>query len=314
MDTNGTTTSATLATLENAPALSPTEKNDAPLLLLRSMLDTLEADADIRNDARKTGKRLGPVTGLKVLDKQLDGALCQGLHIMHGAPGTGKTALALQIAASCECPALYVSCEMAPMELLRRLTTRVTGTFLDRLKSGEYTGPEIRRQADIAVQSAPYLALLDATRAPASAPRILEAAAVLRSHIPDNPHLLIVIDSVHSWARSVNKPGSSEYESLTDSLKDLQCIAALLSCPILCITERNRANIDNGGQSAAKGTSQFEYCAESVIGLNTEATEEQRKKPFPVTLKLEKNRNGIQGKKITLIFDGRLQKFTVEEY
>jgi len=61
---------------------------------------------------------------------------------MHGQPGTGKTAFALQVAAQCGFPCLYVTCEMAPLELLRRHTARVTRTYLNRFKSGELSPRE----------------------------------------------------------------------------------------------------------------------------------------------------------------------------
>src|SRR5918996_1264990 len=79
-----------------------------------------------------------PVTRIPQLDDVLGGALQPGVHVVHASPGAGKTALALQIAATCGFPALFVTCEMAPLELLRRITARVTETLLGRLKSGEY--------------------------------------------------------------------------------------------------------------------------------------------------------------------------------
>ena len=54
----------------------------------------------------------GPVTGLAPVDIALGGYLAEGLHILHGAPGTGRTALSLQIAATCGAAALFVTAEM----------------------------------------------------------------------------------------------------------------------------------------------------------------------------------------------------------
>src|SRR5215210_4712782 len=66
-------------------------------------------------------------------------------------------------------PALFVTCEMSPLELLRRITARVTETFLGRLKSGEYEPGRVVRLAQEACQTATDLALMDATTAPADA-------------------------------------------------------------------------------------------------------------------------------------------------
>ena len=86
----------------------PMDSAGAKLFSLADLIPDLEADADRRNIARKEGRLLGPVTGLKSLDRMLGGYMAPGVHVLHGDPGAGKTALALQIAASCGFPALYV--------------------------------------------------------------------------------------------------------------------------------------------------------------------------------------------------------------
>jgi len=69
--------------------------------LLPDILGDLEAEAGRAHQQRLTGRTGGPVTGLAPVDIALGGYLAEGLHILHGAPGTGKTALVLQIAANC---------------------------------------------------------------------------------------------------------------------------------------------------------------------------------------------------------------------
>src|SRR5918997_1542382 len=131
------------------PAEAPTDERaytrEAPtydpsiprLLRLGDLLSDLAADASAAHDAYTSGTPRGPVTGLRTLDRELGGALAAGTHVLHPEPGAGKTALALQVAATCGFPALFVSCEMSALELLRRHTARVTSTYLGRLKSGE---------------------------------------------------------------------------------------------------------------------------------------------------------------------------------
>ena len=79
----------------------------------------------------------GPVTGFAQLDNELSGYLAPGIHVIQAAPGAGKSAFCLQVAASCGFPALYVTAEMGVLELFRRTVARETETFLGRLKSGE---------------------------------------------------------------------------------------------------------------------------------------------------------------------------------
>src|SRR5262245_6513362 len=117
------------------------------LLRLGDLLDDWQADAQAVHDARVNGTPRGPLTGLATLDQQLGGALAPGLHILHGQPGIGKTAFGLQVAASCGCPALYLTLEMSPLELLRRIAARETDTFLGRFRTGELSPEESVRLA-----------------------------------------------------------------------------------------------------------------------------------------------------------------------
>ena len=290
------------------PAENDTTQPPPRLLRASDALAELRADADAANEARVTGQPRGPITGLAKIDQELSGAFANGLHILHGQPGTGKTALALQIAASCQCPALFVTCEMAPAELLRRHTARVTGTFLGRLKSGEMSGHDAEKLAHRACEAAPDLIFVDATRAAATGTYLQECAEIARG---DVRHLLIVIDSLHTWTQSNNAlTGASEYEALNTAIRGLQQMAANLKCPVLLISERNRDSMKGGGLSAGAGTRKIEYQGETVIDLERKGDVENGAGEFEIVLKLAKNRHGSIGKPITLKFNGALQRFS----
>lgn len=276
-------------------------------LRLADLLAELASEAERRNEARRTGKPWGPVTGLARLDAEFSGALPSGLHVIHGGPGVGKTALGLQIAATSGVPSLYVTAEMDPVELLRRHTARASQTFLGRLKSGEMPPSEVLQKARQAAAQAPNLAILDATTAPAPPALLFEIAEVVRG---DSPDLLIVLDSVHSWAAG---PGAgaeaSEYELLAGAVTALRALASRLKCPLLAIAERNRAGMKEGGLHAAAGGRGFEYKGESVWSLEADQDAGAGTGEVPVTLTLAKNRHGSRGAKVELLFNGALQRF-----
>ncbi len=160
--------------------------------------------------------------------------------------------------------------------------------------------------ARVAAAGAPNLAIADATRAFASAGWLLGAAEAIHG-AGWGP--LIVVDSLHSWADAM--PGDvDEYARLGAALGALRGIAGALDSPVLVIAERNRASMKSGGLSAAAGHRRFEYGAESVWELNRE----DDAVPGPsgevaVTLRLAKNRNGVAGSQIRLLFQGALQCF-----
>ena len=278
----------------------------ARLMLLRDVLGDVRADADAAHEARMTGRPRGAITGLANLDRELSGAFAPGLHFIHGNAGAGKTAFALQTAADCQSPAMFVTCEMAPAELLRRHTARATKTYLNRLKSGEMTGVQVQTLTCQAIECAPGLAFVDATGAGAPIAFLHDSAQIVKG---DAQHLLIVIDSLHSWAGGLEK-GLPEYEALNAAVGDLQRLSRRLSCAILIVSERNRDSMKNGGDgvNSGAGTRKIEYGAETIISLEREAKPDGAGE-VDVILKLAKNRHGAAGKPIRLKFHGALQRF-----
>jgi replicative DNA helicase len=287
------------------------------------LLGDWAADAEAAHAARLAGVARGPVTGLMRLDRELGGYLAPGLHFLMAEPGTGKTALALQVAGTCGTPAVYVSAEMAPLELMRRVTARVTGTFLGRLKSGELTPAASLELARQAAYACPMLALVDATLCPVAPwrepgrdeapPGMLELAETWRDRHKARS-VLIVVDSLHSWSDGSGRAAASEYEALNAAIVELRGLAARLEAPVLAISEQNRGAMGTGKQSAGAGTRKLEYQGSTVLSLQREVREgtewqEDAAGEYAVSCKLAKNRNGRTGPSVSLRFHGATQTF-----
>jgi len=285
-----------------------------PLLKFADIISAMADDAQARYDAKRSGRPLGPMTGYRSLDDALGGCLAPGLHVVHGSPGVGKTAFALQAAASCGCAALYVTAEMTALELFRRHTARVTGTYLGKFKSGELPPDEVADKALRAASAAPALALLDVTETPATAEQIRQAAeATRRAAAPGSDagggHLLVVVDSLHSWADGLDLGDVTEYERLNGALASLRVLSKRLSCPVLAVAERNRSSMKSDGLSASAGTRKFEYGAESLLSLDADGDSLDDNGEIEVKAKISKNRNGATGKTFHLMFHGALQRY-----
>jgi replicative DNA helicase len=284
--------------------------SDAPALRIARLGDLLAEwalDAEEAYDARVNNRPRGPITALPRLDQELGGAFAKGLHVIHGNTGTGKTAFVLQVGASSGCPTLFVSTEMGLLELMRRHTARVTGTFLQRLKSGELAPAMSLGLARQAAQAAPQLVLADATLAYASPDWVRAVGQSIRG---DARHLLIVVDSLNTWADQA--PGDiDEYNRLNAGLGALQKLATRLDCVVLVTAERNRASMKAGGVNAGAGSRRIEYGAETVLDLDRDPeAREDAGGEVPITIKLAKNRHGPAGRKIETRFHGALQRFT----
>ncbi len=275
---------------------------------LGDLLHDFEEDAQAAREAYETGQARGPVSRFPALDEAIGGAFAPGLHMLHGGPGTGKTALALQIAATCGAPALFVSCEMPPLELLRRLAARVTNTFLGRFKTGELLPREAVSLALRACEASPTLAIADGLAGFPKPEWIQERAAEVKGTAR---HFLLVIDSLHSWAHGAGAD-DSEYDALNAALSSLGRLAGALQCPALVIVEENRATLNRPGQRgmhSGAGTRRIEYTGETVFGMDCEDENPDMAGEKRITARIEKNRHGQAGTEVPLLFHGALQRF-----
>lgn len=207
---------------------------------------------------------------------------------------------------------------MRRTELLRRITARVTETYLGKLRGGQLSEEVLRAHVCKAVVGCPMLALYDATEHRATADDIRAKAEALRNRF-ESPHLLIVVDSVTDWALNAAAPGENE-AALTDqftmsegALNGLKQIASTLSCAVIAIAHRNRVSQKAKGADklhGAKGTGRYEYVSESVWDLDRDPTQGNDGHITSAELTILKNRHGSTGLSIMLNFEGRLQKFT----
>jgi replicative DNA helicase len=281
--------------------------HEAPLTRTRDLVESLLVDATAAHEAFRSGRPRGPQLPFAQLNREVGNHLMPGIHTLHGSPGAGKTALALQVAASCGFPALFVTTEMVMLELFRRLIARETRTFLGRLKSGEIPGSTVVELARKTVAGAPDLAFLDATIHPATPSLIRDAAFQVKGEADG---VLIVVDSLHSWSTGLGS-GETEYDRLAGALDVLGTIAHEVEAPILLVCERNRASMKSGGLSAGAGHRGIEYISETVLDLDrAEGATPDVHGEIPVRAKFVKNRHGAPGRTVDLAFNGALQRFS----
>lgn len=289
----------------------PKPKTNTPLPRLwplGALVADAVADATEAHEARATGQLRGPITGLKPLDRAIGGTLPKGaLTMILGNTGAGKTAFVGQLAADCGFPAIYLTTEMAPIELLRRHTARVTYTFLGRFKSGEMAPVEAERLFMQTAQKLARLTIADATTAYATPDYLREVVETARG---DAKHAVLVVDSLNTWARG-SGTGAGEYDTLNEHLAALVRLAKYTGCAIVVICEQNRAAMKDGAAgnpNAGAGTRFIEYSADLILDLDAKKPEDGAGERA-VTLTISKNRNGAPDKPIALEFNGGLQRF-----
>ena len=292
----------------NGTATEP--EADSKLMDIRAMQPRAIEAAKWRTYCQREGIPLGPSTGFKAIDEMLDGYMAPGMHILHGSPGVGKSALALAMAVECGCPAIYVSAELHAEVILCRLMARALQTPMGIVR--RYSEWETYQASEKVINKYPLFTMLDASYAGADIGRLKRAIDTVKHSHPQRSKsgVLIVVDSVHTWAQR-QYSDRQEYDRLNYALSHLEVLAQASRCPILAIAERNRASKDDTGVSSAKGSSRFEYAGESVMALDEVRTGDlpPGQPPqycTPVTLTVSKNRFGTKGR-IHLTWHGATQ-------
>lgn len=284
---------------------------EAKLQWLSDLVASLIANNDAATEAVKSGQARGPGTGIITLDKALGGFYETGLHILQATPGAGKTALALQIASDCQFPALYVSAEMPTLELFRRLIARQTSTFLSRLK-GELSSSDVERLAHETVEKLGHLAMMDAMAGLANVDLIRQTVEAMKETFQAKT-VLVILDSLHVWARSLLRGMSGEFEIVSEGTRRATELATVIDAPILATCHRNREgnkNKNGAGLHAARGSGDIEYEAWTVLDLHRDMDQrEDVRGEVDVTMRFYKNRSNGMAEPIETKFCGRLQSF-----
>jgi replicative DNA helicase len=275
-----------------------------------ALLPTVLADAEARRLQREaTGRAvLGVPTGLAQLDHLL-GGLNDGLHLLAGPPGMGKTTLALQIAAAAtqEVPVVVVTFEHAPENLTLKLLCARAGVNPRDVQRGYADLAKLRAAAEAWQPVAARLAVVEGRSQLTVAQVRAQARRAMRHHQAER--CLVVVDYLQLWAKvAEDLRGNFAVRERVDMLGGLLRELALgLRSPVLALASQNRSA---GNYGAGKGTAaldslkesgDLEYAADVVLFL-TEAQERCATPPArAVELTVAKNRHGDTGK-LGLIF------------
>ena len=254
---------------------------------------------------RAQARKIAAPTGLGGLDAALNGGFqAKRLMVLLGAPGSGKTSLANQIAekVASERPVLYVTSEDAPDVLLAKTLSRIAGIKYSAVLYGWrdhqvdiYDAIEQARSRP----SARLLRYLDVTGGAISLDELRDRA---QAHFDgEQGPGLIVVDYLQRMARATRDLGGIKElrEAVTYLTERLRALACDLGCTVLAVASMNRAsgygkNGDASALSSAKESGDIEYSADVLMALVEDSSNKRTTASWikPRVLRIDKNRLG----------------------
>jgi replicative DNA helicase len=273
--------------------------------------------------AKVTEHKNTATTGFAGLNEILSGGIeSQRLLILLGAPNTGKTTFAHQMAdfiASSGRPVLYVTSEDTPNALIAKTLAR-TGKvdYTPVLKGWPNYEASIKQAiaSQLASMSSERLCYLDAT-GNVDLLSIREAAATHFSKFSVGQGVIFV-DYLQRIARAIKRKNNLSQDLrnvVTDVADELRDMAKTMDCAVIAIASQNRGGYTRSegstGMASAKESGDIEYTCDVLMAL---AEDKDRKKTVPhltpITLYIDKNRQGPRDRKINLDFYADRQQFT----
>lgn len=278
--------------------------------------DALASSFDRLDELHKrAGGLRGVPTGFGELDTKLAGMQDSNLLILAARPGTGKTAMILNIAQYAtvkeKIPTGIFSLEMSKEELVDRLLVSQADIDAWRLKTGRLTDDDFTKLSDAMGELAEAPLFVDDT----PGMNIVEMRTKARRLQVEHGVKLIIVDYLQ-LADSGRKYDNrvQEVSIISQSLKNL---ARELRIPVLACSQLSRAVEARGTKipelSDLRESGSIEQDADVVMFLYREEQDQTMwGEQIPTKLRIAKHRNGPLGE-IDLVFRGdRIRFYSVE--
>jgi replicative DNA helicase len=285
------------------------------------MPEVLSTAKEARERVQAGGDALpGVRSGIDPFD-EITGGFQEGLSIIGGGPGVGKTTLALQMAAHAaehEAPALYVTYENSPEGLALKGTCATAGLSPQAVRRGQVPTKKVQAAAKRWKEKARRLAFVEGT----AELRTGQIRGKAKRHMArfDADRCLIALDYLQLYAKRAEQFGhlSDQRERVQAAGNAIRAVGMGLRSPVLAIASQSRKAGNYGGDDAQenetgsarmdslKESGDLEYSADAVAFLTPPISNPDRASRTvepnrAVELTVAKNRHGETGR-VELVF------------
>lgn len=273
------------------------------------------------------GVRVHDTSGTKTGFRQIDLILhkLEGMVILAGRPGLGKTAFAANIIKNVgrEKPVVFFSLEQPEEQIFERILAAESQVPLEDIRTGVYIGNQVHVQAvEEAAESLRPLfdnVHIDDT----SAVTADYIASVSRQKYFEKGDIgLIVVDYLHIMSLDQG----ALVETLGTAVKELRALGRELGCPVLLLSQLSRQpESQSDGEkkvrrrpelSDLRSSGEIEQSADVVMFLHRESYYDQSgyiPDSDEVEVIIKKNRNGRTGN-VTLTWYPTIMKYSDREF
>jgi replicative DNA helicase len=248
---------------------------------------------------RTKGALSGMATGFVEFDKLTDGLQAGELALIAARPSGGKTAISLDVAANAAfgptpAPVLYVSAEMAPRSLVRRMTSAVARVPMEDMRNGQITDAQFKRmtRAGAQIAKAP-LHFVDAV----DGITCTEVAGLIASARKKLGVKLVIVDYIQQIRAS--KPHEKRYLEVAEVCKVIRGAAHRNNVAVVCLAQLGREMEKDKGRRPRFGDlrecGNLEQDADLIVFLHRNRSGDEGVDPNDTELIVSKQRDGATG-------------------
>ena len=292
--------------------------DDRQVFSSRRIGEVLKETIDIIDTVMKSKNPItGIPSGFDRLDQMTSGFQRDEFIIIGARPSVGKTALALNMAASMafykKIPTAFFSLEMSDIALVQRLISSEAAVQAQNLRSGFLSTGDYKKIIDIMglIYEAPFH-IVDIPNM-----KLSDLRNHARKQRSQQNVEIIFIDYLGLIAIDSSAP---RYEQITEISRAIKSLARELHIPIVVLCQLNRdAQWEVPTLANLRDSGSIEQDADLVLFLNREQPKKNKKEAdnqpqvssdlIPTDLIIAKQRNGPVGV-VKLVLESRFAKFT----